>query len=304
MIVSVSRRTDIPAFYSDWFFNRLREGFVYVRNPFNHKQVSKISLLPRSVDCFVFWTKNPAPFLERLDELKDFYFYFQFTITPYDNDLEPFVPDREKLINTFIKLSKLIGRERVIWRYDPILISEKYTVDFHIKNFESIAKEVGLFTEKCIISFFDFYKKCERNLEGTDVREPTEEEIFLISKKLKEISVQYNLTLETCAESVELEQYGIGHGRCIDNILIEKILGQKVKGSKDKYQRDACGCIESIDIGAYNTCEYGCLYCYANHSQTVVSGNIKNHSATSPFLIGNIEENDIIKERKNRSIII
>jgi DNA repair photolyase len=282
----------------------LREGFVYVRNPFNRRQVSKLSLLPGSVDCFVFWTKNPEPFIKRLEELKKYNFYFQFTITPYDNDLEPFVPNRGELIDAFIKLSDLIGKEKVIWRYDPILLSGKYTVDYHIENFESIAKEVGSYTGKCIISFFDFYKKCERNLKDTDAREPTDKEIISISKKLKEIAVKYNLTLETCAENIDLEQYGIRHGKCIDNVLIEKLLGQKVKVSKDKNQRDACGCVESIDIGTYNTCEHGCLYCYANLSQSVVAGNIKNHSATSPLLIGNIEQNDIIKERKNRSIII
>ncbi|MBU1014568.1 MAG: DUF1848 domain-containing protein [Bacteroidetes bacterium] len=303
MIISSSRRTDIPAFYSEWFFNRLKEGFVYVRNPINKHHISKISLLPEHVDCFVFWSKNPKPFLEKLSELKQYKFYFQYTINSYGTDLETGVPQKKELIDTFIKLSKTIGKEKIIWRYDPILFSEKYSAEYHLKYFESIAKLIYSFTEKCVISFIDLYKKCERNLKETNIRELEEKEILSLSKGLKKIASKYNLALETCAESIELDSIGIGHNRCIDNELIQKILGKKIKVTKDKNQRDICGCIESIDIGAYNTCKHGCLYCYANFNSNMVTENVKSHSVTSPLLYGTVGEKDFIKERKIISVV-
>lgn len=303
MIISVSRRTDIPAFYSDWFFTRLKEGYVYVRNPINKNQISKISLKPRDVDCFVFWSKNPASFQRRLVELQSYKYYFQFSINSYDTDLEPYVPRKKGIINNFIDLSKKIGKEKVIWRYDPILLSKKYTLDYHIKYFESIAKLVSPHTEKSVISFVDIYKKCKRNLKNTDVRELNEEEIIDISKRLNAISDKYNLKLETCAENFDLDSIGVKHGRCIDNELIERILGKKIKTAKDRNQRKSCGCIESVDIGAYNTCKHGCLYCYANFNSEMVDENYISHSSSSPLLFGIVRDKDIIKERENKSVI-
>ncbi|HEY5124450.1 MAG TPA: DUF1848 domain-containing protein [Ignavibacteria bacterium] len=303
MIISVSRRTDIPAFYSDWFFRRLKEGFVYVRNPFNNNQISKISLLPKDVDCFVFWSKNPKSFQNRLNELTSYKYYFQFSINSYDTDLEPLVPRKKEIIKTFINISKKIGKEKVIWRYDPILFSKKYTIDYHIKYFESIAKLISPFTEKCVISFVDIYKKCERNLKNTDVRELGVNEITDITRRLKMISDVYNLKIETCAEDINLDSLGVVHGKCIDNILIERILGKRVKVGKDKNQRKSCGCVESVDIGSYNTCRHGCLYCYANISAKIVNENFKVHSFKSPLLFGEIQEKDEIKERESKTII-
>jgi DNA repair photolyase len=303
MIVSVSRRTDIPAFYSEWFFRRLKEGFVYVRNPINIKQISKISLLPKDVDCFVFWSKNPESFQNHLEELTLFKYYFQFSINSYDTDLEPFVPRKKEVIKTFINLSKKIGKEKVIWRYDPILLTKKYTIEYHIKYFESIAKLISPFTEKCVISFVDIYKKCEINLKKTDVRELSVNEITDITRRLKLISDCYNLRIETCAEDINLDSLGVVHGKCIDNILIERILGKRVKIAKDKNQRKSCGCVESVDIGAYNTCKHGCLYCYANVNSKIVYENFKAHSLKSPLLFGEICEKDEIKERESKSII-
>jgi len=303
MIISVSRRTDIPAFYSEWFFNRLKDGYVYVRNPINKNQISKISLLPEHVDCFVFWTKNPKQFIDKISNLSSYKFYFQFTVNSYGKDLEPNVPRKDEVIDTFIKLSNLIGKEKVIWRYDPILLSDKYTIDYHIKYFESIAKKLSPFTEKCVISFIDLYKKCERNLKGTSVHDISEDDIYLLSKHLKRIANSYNLTIETCAENVELSSLDIGHNRCIDNVLIERILNKRIVAAKDKNQRDVCGCISSVDIGAYNTCKNGCLYCYANFNPQMVIDNIKEHFCDSPLLYGKIGQQDIIKERENKSII-
>lgn len=303
MIISVSRRTDIPAFYSGWFFNRIKEGFVYVRNPINKNLINKVSLLPEHVDCIVFWSKNPKLFLNRLNELDRFKYYFQFTINSYGKDLEPSVPVKKEIIETFIQLSKLIGKEKVIWRYDPILISEKYTIEYHVKYFESIAKLISPFTEKCVISFIDIYKKCERNLGNTGVRELKEEEIQKISKKLMEISRRNNVLLETCAEEIELDTIGINHNRCIDNVLIERIIQKKINVKKDKNQRRICGCVESVDIGSYNSCKSGCLYCYANFNSQMVKRNVESHSLFSSLLYGKVKEADIIRERKKISII-
>lgn len=302
MIISVSRRTDIPAFYSDWFFNRLNEGYVLVRNPINKKQLSKVSLSKRDVDCFVFWTKNPTPFLSRINELDGYDFYFQFTINSYSKDLELNVPTKKNIIQTFIKLSERIGSKRVIWRYDPIILSEKYSIDYHLKYFDYIASQLYGYTEKCVISFIDMYKKCEKNLKDTDIKEFINEEKRNISKNLSLISRKYNIVIETCAESVELDDIGINHNKCIDDELISAITGKKVKNIKDKNQRLECGCIESVDIGEYNTCIHNCLYCYANFNMEQVKLKHSKHDKSSPILIGKIMPDDIIKERKNKSI--
>lgn len=303
MILSVSRRTDIPAFYSDWFFNRINEGFVYVRNPINKNQISKIQLSPDTVDCIVFWTKNPKPLLKRINELSAYNFYFQFTLNSYGKDLEPNVPSKNELIRLFKELSLLIGKEKVIWRYDPIILTNKYSIEYHEKYFESIAQKLSTYTEKCVISFVDLYKKSEINLKNTDIKDITEKEILELSSKLKVIALRYNLEIETCAEDVELATLGIGHNKCIDNFLIERIIKKRIKTSKDKNQREVCGCVESIDIGAYNTCRHGCLYCYASFNSAMVADNFKNHSSQSPLLFGEIGVNDIVTERKVKSII-
>jgi DNA repair photolyase len=299
MNLSVSRRTDIPAFYSAWFFNRIKEGFVYTRNPFKANAVSRISLHPNDIDCIIFWTKNPSfEFIDNLHLLSDYNYYFQFTINPYDSTIEQNVPNKQFIIESFKNLSRKLGKERMIWRYDPILIGNEYTVDYHIRSFEQLLKSLVPYTEKCIISFIDFYTKSERNLRETSVRTLTESEIYTLVNQLQSIALANGLILETCAEEYDLSSFGIGHGKCIDDKLIERITKKQIVSRKDKNQRKACGCIESIDIGGYNTCQHNCLYCYANYSSEKVIENIKNHDANSPLLIGNIDDTDIIIERK------
>lgn len=303
MIISASRRTDVPAFYSEWFFNRIKEGFVYVRNPINKHAVSKVSLNPKVVDCIVFWTKNPSThFIENLNLFSSYQYYFQFTVNPYNKSIEVNVPQKKFVINNFIKLSEKIGKEKVIWRYDPILLSEEYTTDYHIQYFEELAKCLHRYTEKCIISFVEFYKKCERNLKGTTVRPPDDSEKLALSKKLKDIAAFYGLQLETCAVEYDLGAIGIPPGKCIDNNLIERITGRKIKAKKDKNQRGKCRCIESIDIGEYSTCKHHCLYCYANYNSEKVIENTNMHITTSPLLIGEVKDSDQIKERKMYSL--
>lgn len=303
MILSVSRRTDIPAFYSDWFFNRIKEGFLYVRNPMNIHQISRISLSPSVIDCIVFWSKNPKPMLGRLDELKDYMYYFQFTINPYDIKIEEYVPTKSGIIDTFKELSNKIGPDRVIWRYDPIILTNTLTMEYHKKYFEELAKRLEGFTKTCVISFVDLYKKTERNLKGTTARELSLSEMLKLATHLALIAKRYGITIQSCAEKIELASVGIQHGHCIDNVLIEDLLGVKLVVSKDKNQRPECGCVQSIDVGEYNTCKHLCKYCYANFNANKVHEKIMKHNPESPLLIGEVLPEDKIIERKIFSFI-
>ena len=303
MILSVSRRTDIPAFYSEWFYNRLKEGFVYVRNPMNIHQVSKVVLLPEVIDCIVFWSKNPRPMIGRFGELKDYMYYFQYTINAYDQRMEMSVPRKEGIINTFKELSDKIGPKRVIWRYDPILLTEKMNTDYHVKYFEEIAKRLKGFTNTCVISFVDLYKKTQSNLKDTQARELSQHEMVELAREMCQIAMGYGMMVQTCAEAIELESVGIKHGKCIDSVLIEDLLGVKLVVGKDPNQRKECGCVQSIDIGEYNTCAHGCKYCYANFKDSVVTRNRMAHDPESPLLIGHLEPEDKVTERKLFSFI-
>ncbi len=302
MIISASRRTDIPTYYSEWFFNRLKEGYVCVRNPMNIHQISKISLSPNVVDGIVFWTKNPLPMLDRLDELKEYMYYFQFTVNSYGKDMEKNVPNKNDIIiPAFRELSKKIGPERVIWRYDPILLTPQYTIDYHVNYFNEIAKRLSGFTQKCIISFVDLYRNTKNSANAFSITQPSNNEMLELAKRLVDIANKNNIVIESCAEKINLEQFGIRHGHCIDCQLFEKLLGCKLNLEKDKNQREECGCMASIDIGMYNTCKNGCAYCYANHSENSVVKNTNSHDPLSPLISGHIQPDDIIKDRTIQS---
>lgn len=292
MILSVSRRTDIPAFYSDWFFNRIKKGFVYVRNPMYAHNVSKVLLNPSLVDCIVFWTKNPKPMMSKLEQLKGYQYYFQFSLNAYGVEFEMHVPQRETLIDVFIELSGRIGKERVIWRYDPIFYTDSIQLDYHTQNFREIAQQLSGHTCRCVISFLDIYKKTERNLRNTSARALDEAEMIALVKAIAPIAENYHIELQTCSESIDLDAYGVKHGSCIDKQLIEEILGCKIEVSKDKNQRKDCNCIQSIDIGEYNTCGHGCLYCYANDKPEIATKTFATHNPNSPLISGEIDEAD------------
>ena len=303
MIISASRRTDIPTYYSEWFFNRIKEGFVYVRNPMNIHQISKISLTPDVIDGIVFWTKNPIPMLSRLDKLKDYAYYFQFTVNSYAKDIEANIPNKNDIIiPAFRELSDKIGADRVIWRYDPILLTDKYTIDYHVNYFNELAKRLSGYTHKCVISFVDLYKNTQSHLKELNILPLGDNEMYELAERLVEIANKNNLIVESCAEKINLEQFGIQHGHCIDCTLFEKILNCKMNLSKDKNQRPECGCMESIDIGAYNTCKNGCKYCYANFSPVTVIKNTDVHNPNSPLLFGEVMQEDKITERKMISL--
>ena len=303
MILSVSRRTDIPNYYADWFCNRIREGFLYVRNPMNAHQISRIELSTEVVYCIVFWTKNPVGMMERLEELRDYSYYFQFTLTGYERDVEPNLPDkREVLIPRFRELSEKIGNRRVVWRYDPILINEKYTVEYHLKAFEEIAESLAGYTKRVVISFLDYYAKTQRNMAGLQVKSFSDREMLYLAEHLAKIAAKHDMAAESCAERVDLGSVGVEHGSCIDKRRIEEIIGCGLAVKKDKNQRGECGCVESVETGAYNTYGNRCRYCYANFSDEAVNTNRKACDPTSPLLCGIVHPEDRITERKVKSL--
>ena len=301
MIISASRRTDIPAYYADWFLKRIEARHVLVRNPMNPRRVSRVDLSPDAVDGIVFWTKNPLPMRGGLGALKDYRYYFQFTLTAYDTDVEANLPPKPALVDAFKALSDGIGREKVIWRYDPILLNPRYTETYHIRQFEQLARRLAGYTEKCTISFIDFYPKIAGAVKALGLTPIPDEQKRQLAKSLSEIASSYGLGLDACAEALDLSDLGIGRARCIDAQLIGRITGRPVSARKDRNQRPACGCAESADIGAYNTCAHGCRYCYANHSAGTVEYNRRLYDADAPLLCSRLGEDDTIHDRSPKS---
>ena len=299
MIINTGCRTDIPAFYSKWLMNRIREGYVYSRNPYNPNQVTKYSLNPDVVDCLAFCTKNPEPMLKYLDELDRYKQYWFVTITPYGKDIEPNVPKKDKVIDSFKRLSKHIGIDSIGWRYDPIFFNNEFDLSKHIKMFEIFAKKLKGYTHDCTISFLDLYEKVKRNAK--DLRPPSIEEQISLGKAFVKIAKENDMILHSCCEKTFLSEYGIDCNGCMSQSIVEKGIGMKLKPPKIKNIREGCNCLMGNDIGAYDSCGHFCKYCYANTNQRLVIENMKKHIETSPFLIGKEEEGDIIKEAKQKS---
>jgi len=286
MIVSVSRRTDIPAFYSGWFFKRLKEGYACALNPFNRKQAFKIPLDAGSVDCFVFWTKDPEPMLRRLNELEDYHYYFQITLTAYGPDVETNLRPKKEILHTIKELSERIGKDRVIWRYDPVFLNERYNMEFHRLQFDSLAAELAEYTEKCVFSFMDDYKKTKVNMRHLSPEKLDNAGIFGLAEAFAEVAAKRRIGLKACSEKADLSGLGIGKARCIDTSLISSITGKELPFKKDPAQRYECGCAKSVDLGAYDTCMHGCLYCYANCSPDKARAYYERHDPNSPLLTG------------------
>ncbi|MCF3568815.1 DUF1848 domain-containing protein [Planktothrix agardhii] len=296
MIISASRRTDIPAFYHKWFMNRIRSGYCVVPNPFNIHQLSRIDLTSKDVEVIVFWTRNPKPLLSSLSELDrlGYKYYFQFTVMN-----NPIFIDTNKLplsssIETFQKLAESIGYEKVIWRYDPIIFSPNTDIDFHLQQYADIARQLSGYTSRCVISFMDRYAKNNARLKNIEKEQkinffsfediPEVFSVFLPS--IAKIANQYNMQLFSCAESCDLDSYGIKHGKCIDDDYINQVFQMEVNHKKDSSQRESCGCVKSKDIGMYDTCLFGCQYCYATTSFEKARKNHREHNPNSPSLIG------------------
>lgn len=298
MIISASRRTDIPAFYSEWLMNRLNAGLAVMPNPRNPNRLGRVELSPDNVDCIVFWTKNPAPMLDKLSQIEamGYQFYFQFTLTPYEATIERNIPPKAELIQTFSKLGRRIGAARVVWRYDPVIIDAIHTVGLHLEQFQYLCEKLHPFTQRCVLSFIDPYKSI-----GNNFRAMQRTEMIFIASGFSEIAGKYGLELYTCAEEIELSDYGIAHSSCIDKGLIEQIIGCSITAKKDANQRPACECIESVDIGAYDTCTNGCTYCYATSNQNSASLHIKKHDPSAPMITGYPTGDEMITDRTKSS---
>lgn len=301
MILHTGMRTDIPAFYSQWFFKRLEAGYVLVRNPFDPSAVTRYTLSPDVVDLIGFCTKNPAPMLPRLDEVKAYGQLWFVTITPYGRDIEPNVPPKEQVMDSFWQLSETLGPHRVAWRYDPILLNEIYSIQRHLQDFETMAARLRGATDTCIISFIDLYEKVKRNFpEVGPVEKPNR---ILLGREMAAIASHYGMTLKTCGEGDELEPYGVDCSGCMTIPVYEKALGERLIVPKSKPQRKECACWLGGDIGAYHTCGHLCRYCYANDDAALVAHNRARHDPESPFLIGNAMPGDRIHQAKQESWI-
>jgi hypothetical protein len=301
MILNTGSRTDIPAYYSEWFYQRIKEGFVWVRNPYNPKLIHQYQLDSSVVDCIVFCTKNPFPMLNRLDELKSFKQFWAVTITPYGKDIEPNVPDKLKVIEDFKCLSNYVGKNSVEWRYDPVFISDKYTVEYHMRSFEKIAQSLSGYTNACVVSFIDLYEKTQRNFPG--VKEVSMDDQIKLIQTFVEVGNKYNIRIKTCLEKSELKEYGADTRGCLTQEVIEKSIDHKLNIPTLPQARKGCECLLGNDIGAYNSCGHGCVYCYANYDNESVRRNMKLHKKDSPLLIGEIEKDDVIKSIKQVSYL-
>lgn len=301
MILHTGMRTDIPAFYSQWFLNRLEAGFVLVRNPFDPSSVTRYSLSPDVVDLIGFCTKNPAPMLPHLSRLQAYGQHWFVTITPYGKDIEPNVPPKEQVMDSFLSLSAALGPHRVAWRYDPILLNDTYTVERHLDDFEAMAARLSGATDTCVISFIDLYEKVKRNFP--EVQPVRQQERILLGSRMAAIAARHGMTLKTCGEGDELAAYGVDVSGCMTLAVYEKALGERLNAPKMKPLRKECACYLGNDIGAYHTCAHLCRYCYANDDADLALYNRKRHDPDSPFLIGNSMPGDRIHQARQESWI-
>lgn len=287
MIISASRRTDILAFYTPWFLDRLAQGYVLVPNPLNSSQVGKILLTPNVVDCIVFWSKDPAPLLPWLSKLDGigYSYYFQFTLTPYGAELEPYVRPKTEVVRTFQALSQRVGENRVLWRYDPIVLNAYWDIGRHIRAFTALCRQLAGFTRTCVISFVDCYAKNAAAQKAGLLRPIAPEEMTVLATAFADIARPLGISLQSCCEMLDLSPCGVAPAHCIDGALIEQIIGQPLDIPAAQSQRPACGCAHSLDIGTYDTCLHGCLYCYANRGEEPARRNHALHDPASPFLL-------------------
>ncbi len=302
MIINTGQRTDIPAFYSEWFYNRIREGYVLVKNPYNEKMIYEYKLDPKVVDCICFCTKNPKPMLERLDEISQFRQFWFVTITPYSRDIEPNVPKVKEVIRSFQELSNKVGKDRVVWRYDPIIINENWPVEKHLVAFRLMAQQLSGYTSTCVISFVDLYDKTKRNFPG--VQEISLETQQYLAGNLVAIAREFNMEIQTCHEGDHLAGYGVKVSGCMNQDVLEKALGVRFEFARKAAARPGCDCLIGGDIGAYNTCIHGCLYCYANASIAQVKRNSTLHDPDAPLLVGRVEKDSQIRKVIQKSNIV
>lgn len=294
MILFASGRTDIPAFYSNWFINRVKAGFVDVRNPFNQNLISRINF--SDVDLIMFCSKNPLPMIDKLKILK-VPVLFHVTITPYSKDIEPNIPDKRLIIEGIKKLSLVLGIDNVVLRYDPIFLSDKYNVDYHIRAFDKLCKNLNGYVNKIIVSFMDEYKNVRSNKNILKYRTFTREDYKKIGEAFSKSAMDNGMSVQTCFEDNDLTEYGFVKGECLSHELAYILTGKKFKSSNVRKEKK-CQCVQMVDIGDYNSCMHMCKYCYANYDEKAVSSNFERHDDNSSLLIGSVQSDDVIKVRK------
>jgi len=284
--------------------NRIKDKYVLVPNPYNPRMISRVSLDPAVVDCIVFWTKNPKPMISHLDKLRDYKYYFQYTLNPYGKDIENHLPSVKKRIGIFKQLADKIGKDKVVWRYDPLLTNPDYDVAFHKETFAEMAYQLKDHTNRCMLGFIDHYHHIRSEANKFNIKPLTKEEIEEMAISFKQTMDQYpDIEFDTCTRKVDLTYLGIPSGLCVDNKLVEKIVGYPITAKKDKNQRDVCNCVESIDIGTYESCLNGCIYCYAiKGNYNTAEFNSRRHDKNSPMLIGNLTDEDVVKDRPMKSL--
>lgn len=300
MIINTGGRTDSVQYYSEWLLRRFSEGYVLSRNPLFPNKVTRYELSPDKVDCVVFCSKDYRPILPHLHEITDrFHTYFYYTITAYGKDVEPGVPSIEESMETLIELSQQVGRQRVAWRYDPVLLTEKYTVTHHMETFERMAKILAPYIDRCIFSFVEMYKKLETNMP--EILILTERDKNVLAEGLGRTAAKYGISIQTCGTDGDFTRYGIHRSGCMTLDILGEANGISFRNLKHKGTRKGCHCIESRDIGAYDTCLNGCRYCYANKSPQKARENYQYHDPASPLLLGHLRETDTVQRGAQRS---
>ena len=299
MIINTGQRTDIPAFYSEWFANRLKAGFVMVRNPYNPQSVTRYRLSPDVVDVIGFCTKNPAPMFPYMDLLKPYGQFWYVTITPYGREIEPHVPGKLEVLDCFRRLSDIVGADSIGWRYDPVFISSTYPVERHIKAFDFIAKALSGYTHTAVISFIDLYEKTRNNFP--EAREVSSKDRLTLGKAFIEIGKTYGMTIRPCAEGNDLEPFGADCSGCMTVQMYEQAIHCHLNVPSKTPARMQCACYLGGDIGAYNTCGHLCRYCYANYNSDTVQRNMAKHDPASPLLIGHLSPDDQVHEAMQES---
>ncbi len=303
LLLNISGRTDIIAYYTQWLFNRFNDGYALVRNPYNYRNVKKIPLDRKSIDSLVFTSKDYKPILNNIDKFNEKYPIFcYYTITAYGSDIESNVATIDESIDTFIELSEIIGKEKLAWRFDPLLLTENYSVENLLDSFAYICSAIDNYTSFCVFSFIDMYDKLKTNFP--ELIPFTDAQIDYIIKSLGSIAQEFNMDIQGCLIREDYSKYGIKNSGCITTEILSKANNLHFKDLKHTGMRDGCKCLKWIDIGAYNTCVAGCKYCYANKNKSVALRNFKHHDKNSPILNSKITDDDNITQFKNESLLI
>ena len=302
MILNTGGRTDTVQYYTEWLLNRFSEGYVLSRNPLFPNKVTRYELTPDKVDCVVFCSKDYRPILPRLHEITDrFNTYFHYTITAYGRDVEPGVPSIDDSIDILIELSGIVGRQRVAWRYDPVLLTDRYTVETHMETFESMAERLHPHIDRCIFSFVEMYRKLERNIP--EILPLSDEDKDDLARGLGEIAKHHDIAIQTCGTNGDFTRYGIMKSGCMTLDILGRANGVEFRDLKHKGMREGCHCIESRDIGAYDTCLNGCRYCYANTNPDKAHENVLLHDPDSPLILGHLRPEDTVVQGAQRSFL-